>query len=326
MASTAFEPPPANVAAVLSNEAARRWSGLLRVVDGGEAVGTIVLRQGVVVWATAKGQQEDLAGALRRAGVVDEALQGEVRARFQTVGRLGRLASLLEQRAGLDRGSFHHLLCRHLRSVLGLLVHRPASTVFSAKERVEVDPDLGCTWDELFVEAPSGATLRPPSPPRRPTPVIDGLTWDDAEPDEPAEVPATAGGAREELKRQVAGELARLSESDGFRGAIAMTSAGEVLVATGFSSDQEVAELSASLTAILLGYREAERRGGIGPARAIRVDSDDGALLFRWLGRERGWVLVVALDPTGHPGGAKRGLEEAALRLTPLLAGAGADR
>lgn len=151
------------IAETLRQAAQARWSGLLRVLDGREHVGSLVVRDGRLAWATARGQREDLAGALLRAGAIDEATVALVRRRYQTPGKLGALAALLEREHGLPRAGLRHHALRHVRDVVYGIVARDGLTTAAAGERIEADAELTFGWDEIFVEdaLEGGLAVRP---------------------------------------------------------------------------------------------------------------------------------------------------------------------
>jgi hypothetical protein len=148
---------------------AEPWTGVIRIREGGTHVGSMLLWQGRLAWATSRFVEEDLASTLQTGGAVDERRACEIRSRYPTFGKLRALGGWLEEQGYASRLELRGYLRSFLRRVIRSFLEREELAASSTAHTLEADSEMTFGWDELFLEDPkTGAAIPRPQSKTRP--------------------------------------------------------------------------------------------------------------------------------------------------------------
>lgn len=150
-----------------------RWTGVVRLDDDGRHIGSVLLWRGRLAWATSRFVDADLASTLQSEGAIDDAIAGEIRAHFQTFGKLRALGQWLEERGYTSRTELRRQLRNFARRVLRSLNEREGLVASTTAHTLEADSEMTFGWDELVIEDSRSGDVRPRplSEPQRSEPV-----------------------------------------------------------------------------------------------------------------------------------------------------------
>lgn len=300
----------------LREAAHTRWSGLIRVFHGSETVGSLVIHEGRLAWATAKDQKEDFGGLLRREGLIDDERLHEIRRRYQTAVKVGQLCAILEgEKGGASRGEMRRLLLRYFRSVTYQLLSRADLGTSASKGNLEVERSMTFSWDELVVEdrleetysvRPSWTPDAPPSLSAR-----EAAFGTDVVKEGLHRQLETTGRTKGEGTEVEGGLLKRFASLRGYRGSMIASARGAIFAVHGVGDREEVQGVAKAATALLGAQRNVEGLVGVGVAEYALLEGKGGSMSIMWIDEEQQFATIVLLDETGRPGVLRQAIARA---------------
>jgi len=262
----------------LTEAAATRWSGVLEASAGDERVGSVVIADGELAWATCVYQPEDLGSFLYRLGHVTREELDEVRAEYERNGGRRKLGRLLEEAKLVSRPVLRRCLLLHVRMALACLL--PSA-------------NLGATWRKgsVSVEDELLFPLREVLP-----------EWQ--EPDSAEGLSLSEPGVCDDERT---GVLARLDSISGYRGSIIAGRDGQLIAGHGFTAEEQRDGGLLATTAVTLmdGAVNTASWSGLGRVEYAYLEADGGSVLARWVDSEHRSVVAVFLGAEGRLGEAR---------------------
>lgn len=251
------------LASSLLETAGRRGSGWLELRAGSDPVGTVVFCRGQLAWASCAQQREHLGLLLERLGYLTQEQLRKASAEMQRSGPGKKLGRVLEEAGLISRPVLRLCLLLHLRAAVATLLRQEDLTG-------EWEEGTFCTEEELSF------------------PVQEIL-------------PAWLADATEHLPRppeDFASALLPLADVPGYRGALAADWMGRLLACHGFLGVERGSAGTVAAAAVsLLGAPCS-----LGRTNQGFLESENGAVVARWLDGGCRVLAAVRVGPEGRPG------------------------
>ncbi len=253
------------LASFLLETADRRGSGWLELRSGADPIGTVVFCRGQLAWASCTQQREHLGLLLERLGYLTQEQLRKATSDMQRSGSGKKLGRVLEEAGLISRPVLRLCLLLHLRTAVASLLRQEDLTGEWEEGGFCTEDELAFPAQEILPSWLADATERLPRPPE-----------------------------------DFASALLPLAELPGYQGALAADWMGRLLACHGFPGvDRTSATTLAAAAVSLLGGPYSLGRSNQG-----FLESENGAVVARWLDSGRRVLAAVRVGPDGRPGTA----------------------
>lgn len=265
-----------------------KLTGKLDGFSNGDEIGSTVLVNGRIAWASCRYQPEDLGSFLRRLGHVSKdqlATASSAYSDFEGKKKLGRI---LEDSGVVSRSVLRRCLQLHVRMALSCLLRDDRLVGMWTTGDFVSDEEMCFPLDEVFPELQRSTQSSGSN--------SDGLAVTDF--------------------------LSELAITPGYRSSVVTDQWGTAISVHGDAADEPLqASVIATAAATLAeSGRNTAKRSGLGDLDFFLLEGENGSVTVRWADQERRYLVAVFLEAGGQTGVARHRIASCAENIQKAIA------
>jgi len=272
-----------------------KWCGTIEFELEGEPIGSMVLSEGKIAWATCKWQTETLGMYLWRMGRVSRTQLQELQKAYAQYGGKRKLGHIVQEMGLMSRTVFRRCLLLHTRSAVEKLVSNPATETRDRPGAPQADEQSLFGLEEVL-------------------PPLILLTEGCRRSDE------TSSEQDWCLRVGEASLFDDLAALPGHQASLLVSADGEVITAMAAGAGPQRRTVAAMGAGVMDYIARIAISTGFAPVSFAMFDYQGGTVAVRQVDDEQGHLLVVLLDRRNSPAFARNVMSLTALKAQAWLA------
>ncbi len=126
----------------LKEAESRGATEIIKVFEGSQQIGLVVLHDGRMAWATGTRQRENFSSFLEKIGMITKERQKEIFGKFKTLGGTRELEEMLEETGLISRSTLRDCLKKQIQSALDSLIGTENVIIESMHSEINVNFNL----------------------------------------------------------------------------------------------------------------------------------------------------------------------------------------
>ncbi len=274
----------------LKEAESRGATEIIKVFEGSQQIGLVVLHDGRMAWATGTRQRENFSSFLEKIGMITKERQKEIFGKFKTLGGTRELEEMLEETGLISRSTLRDCLKKQIQSALDSLIGTENVIIESMHSEINVNFNLLFHLNEVLPTNGQSAQS------------VNEEIFEDID---------KSVLENEIYKDSLKTVLKNLASLSGYQYSFICNPEAKMLAShksDSFTGNFE--EMMAFSMPYIASTKSFLKESNMGKVEFVLLEHESGSLVAQWHNLNRDFFVAASFDKSGKPGVIRHKISE----------------